>query len=54
MMFMLKEENLKVTSDLFNRGLLKIQDAIAFGLNGYILNCEDGKVTNIMYEPKED
>ena len=54
MMFMLKEENLKETSDLFNRGLLKIQDAIAFGLNGYILNCEDGKVTNITYEPKED
>ena len=44
---MLTKEQLREAGELFNRGILKVQDAVAFGLNGYILNCNDGKVINI-------
>lgn len=49
---MLTEKNLKETCELFNRGLLKVQDAIAFGLNSYALNCKAGKVLEITREKK--
>ena len=44
---MLTKKQLQEANELFNKGLLKIQDAVAFGLNGYVLNCNDGKVINI-------
>lgn len=50
---MLTKKNLKETTELFNRSVLKIQDAVAFGLNGYVLNCNDGKVSSIEKEVEE-
>ena len=41
-------------TNLFNNGTLTIQQAVELGTKGYVLVCADGKVTNIMYEPKED
>ena len=47
------KKNLKEACDLFNKGLLKVQDAVAFCLNDYILNCNNGKVTSITKEVEE-
>ena len=47
---MLTQKQLQEANELFNKGLLKIQDAVAFGLNDYILNCNDGRLTNIEKE----
>lgn len=47
---MLSRKNSNEACDLFNAGILKVQDAIAFEINGYILNCNNGKVTGIEKE----
>lgn len=39
--------------NLLNAGFLKIQDAIVLGLNGYVLNCNDGKLTSITKEDEK-
>ena len=47
---MLTKKQLQEAKELFNKGLLKIQDALAFALNGYILNYNDGRLTSITKE----
>lgn len=39
--------------NLLNAGFLKIQDAIVLGLNGYTLNCNDGRLTSITTKEAE-
>ena len=48
--FMSTKRNLKEICNLFNKGLLNLQDAVIFCKSGYILNCNDGKVTSITKE----
>lgn len=47
---MQQKEIFKTICQLFNRGILTLNDAVKFGLNSYAVTCQAGKVISMSKE----
>ena len=47
---MTSKKQLKEVCNLFNKGILKVEDAVSYGYCGYYLKCKNGKVLEIIPE----